>query len=92
LKIVDDDSASLGYPNEIKETIPANHSDMCKFENAEEVGYMRVSGAIGYLVEDACQNEVPEAPHENCMGPNIPKWLYENMHHVWFHFAKLVLI
>jgi hypothetical protein len=52
LKIVDDDSASLGFPHERRQQLPGKHSDMIKFEKANEVGYKRMSGAIVELVEE----------------------------------------
>jgi hypothetical protein len=69
---VDDDSASLGCRNERKQWIPANHSEMCKFKDATEIGYIRVAGAIEDLVEDAGQMEAPEVPHENGLHPHTP--------------------
>ncbi|KAI9749070.1 MAG: hypothetical protein M1835_001645 [Candelina submexicana] len=52
-KIVDDASASLGVKNENTFSVPANHSNMCKFETKREIGFRRVSGAIDELVEKA---------------------------------------
>ncbi|KAG8529051.1 uncharacterized protein KY384_005686 [Bacidia gigantensis] len=54
-KIVDDDSASLGLACERKQWIPANHSEMCKFKSASELGYERVAGGIAELIEDAME-------------------------------------
>jgi hypothetical protein len=68
LKIVDDDSASLGCANERKWWIPANHSDMCKFKDRKEIGYKRVAGALKNLVEDAGKKEAITAPQENGMN------------------------
>lgn len=52
LKIVDDDSASLGFPHERRQQLPGKHSDMIKFEKASELGHKRMSGAIVELVEE----------------------------------------
>ena len=51
-KIVDNDSASLGFPNERLGSIPANHRDMVKFRSREDVGYQRIKDAILDLIED----------------------------------------
>ncbi|MCJ1457769.1 hypothetical protein MMC28_008138 [Mycoblastus sanguinarius] len=51
-KIVDDDSATLGFPHEQKGWIPANHENMIKFNNVQDIGYKRISFAISTLVED----------------------------------------
>jgi hypothetical protein len=68
MKIVDDDSASLGCANERKWWIPANHSDMCKFKDRKEIGYKRVTGALKNLVEDAGNKEAIVTPQENGMN------------------------
>ncbi|KAL6713646.1 hypothetical protein ACLMJK_009111 [Lecanora helva] len=84
-KIVDDDSATLGLACERKQWIPANHSDMCKFKNRTDHGYIRVAGGISDLVEDAIDNvasrntsmEVPNLPiHQKPnvdLEPTIPR-------------------
>ena len=51
-QIVDDDSASLGFPHERKLWIPADHTDMVKFDDRKLVGYKRITGAIIELVEN----------------------------------------
>jgi hypothetical protein len=52
LQIVDDDSASLGFPNEGKQVLPGNHVEMVKFDSKTDTGYKRVSIAIMDLIED----------------------------------------
>jgi hypothetical protein len=74
LKIVDDDSASLGCANERKMWIPANHSDMCKFKDRKEIGYKRVAGALRNLVEDAGKKEAIIAQQEN--GMNLKELIF----------------
>ena len=54
-QIVDDDSATLGFPHEQKLWIPANHENMTKFSVDTEVGYKRVSFAIVSLVRSDLQ-------------------------------------
>jgi hypothetical protein len=51
-QIVDDDSASLGLAHERKVRLPANHSDMIKFHDKEDLGFVRLAGAISEIVED----------------------------------------
>lgn len=51
-QIVDNDSASLGFPNESMQVIPGNHVEMVKFANSEDTGYERMSNAIRELIED----------------------------------------
>ncbi len=52
VKIVDDDSATLGHPHEVKQWLPANHVDMCGFDDRNCVAYRRVCGAIVELIDD----------------------------------------
>lgn len=82
LKVVDDDSASLGCANERKWWIPANHSDMCKFK---EIGYRRVPGALSNLVQDASQTEAIVAPQQNGMNLKGLCSNYKIYSLYWFH-------
>jgi hypothetical protein len=59
LQIVDDDSATLGFPHEEKGWIPADHIGMTKFDDSQDVGFRRVLHAIRCLVDDGL--EVREA-------------------------------
>ena len=52
-KIVEDDSAVLYYKRETRSSIPANHSDMCKFGAVNETGFKRVVHAIKSLLRVA---------------------------------------
>ncbi len=52
-QIFDDDSATIGNPHEIKQWLPADHLNMCKFDARASVAYKRVSGAIVESIEDA---------------------------------------
>ena len=52
-QIVDDDSATLGFPHERKQWILANHSNICKFRTKDDIGYERVAGALWELIEDS---------------------------------------
>jgi hypothetical protein len=49
-QIVDDDSASLGLAHERRLRLPANHSDMIKFHDKEDLGFLRLAGAISEIV------------------------------------------
>ncbi len=52
VQIVDDDSAAVGHSDQIKQWLPANHLDMCKFDDRNSVSYKRVAGAIVELIHD----------------------------------------
>ena len=79
-KIVDDDSATLGYPNERKQWIPANHSNMCKFEDEKDIGFERVAGALYELVEDASPiDQDSQMPSKTTGGWNIVQTSMESV-------------
>jgi hypothetical protein len=60
IQIVDDDSATIGHPREIKLWLPADHIGMCKYNNSASRAYRRVSGAILESIEDALDdNPIP---------------------------------
>lgn len=52
LQIVDDDSTTIGHPDEVRQWLPANHLDMCRCESRDSVAYKRVAGAIVELIDD----------------------------------------
>ena len=45
-KVVEDVSSSVGYAAEVKETIDADHREMCQFASKTDPGYIKVSRAI----------------------------------------------
>jgi hypothetical protein len=68
-QIVDDDSASLGLPHERKVRIPANHSDMIKFHDKEDLGFVRLAGAISEIVEDLADISLSNISHALALPP-----------------------
>lgn len=50
--MVESDSAKIGDGHEEVGSIPANHSDMTKFENAADVGFKRVVAQLRRWVEE----------------------------------------
>ena len=62
-KIVDQDTATLGVKNEDVIYIPANHSDMCKFGDSQDLGYQRISNAIIDQV-DSIKQEIERKDHQ----------------------------
>ena len=57
-QIVDDDSASLGFPHERKIWLPANHSDMIKYHDREDVSFRRIASAISEIVKDLSESSI----------------------------------
>ena len=45
-KVVEDVSSSLDYAAELRETIDADHREMCRFASKADPGYIKVSRAI----------------------------------------------
>ena len=56
MQVVDNWSASLGYPQEHIESIPGNHSSMVKFSERDDIGYDRMMGAISELIVDGLED------------------------------------
>ena len=50
-------SATIDGFNVQKNSIPANHMDMCKFKDPSDIGFKRVARTIEILVEDASIGE-----------------------------------
>jgi hypothetical protein len=48
--VVDTYSSSTAWGGEIKQSIPANHSDMTKFSGMADPGFVRVSAALARCV------------------------------------------
>ncbi|KAL3299673.1 NAD(P)-binding domain protein [Colletotrichum asianum] len=49
-KVVPDISSTLDDPREHAETIPANHMDMCRFNQKFETGYQKISGELDVMI------------------------------------------
>ena len=43
--------------NVSKNSIPANHEDMCKFESKDEIGYKRTLGFLIDIRDDAVKSK-----------------------------------
>ena len=54
--IVHSASAYVGVVGEIRNTIYANHRDMCRFVNDQDPGYIKIAHAITELVKNATLN------------------------------------
>ncbi|KAF0319160.1 nacht and ankyrin domain protein [Colletotrichum asianum] len=50
LQVVPDISSTLDDPREHAETIPANHMDMCRFNQKFETGYQKISGELDVMI------------------------------------------
>lgn len=61
--IVDKDSATMGYRNERREYLNANHRDVCKFSNRNDPNYHTVRNALASTVE-GLRNEIPVSRHD----------------------------
>ncbi|KAI3317548.1 Alpha/Beta hydrolase protein [Xylariaceae sp. AK1471] len=66
--IVRSDSAFIGLPNEVRETIWANHRDICRFGDNDDPGYKRVYRWLSELVAEA-QTPVDETVESR---PRVP--------------------
>ena len=51
------DSAKIGHGKEEIGSIPANHSNMTKFESATDIGFRRVSAQLRRWAEEIKSNE-----------------------------------
>jgi hypothetical protein len=50
-------SAYIGFPDEIEESILANHRDLCRFSDGEDPGYKRIARRIIEFVADATASD-----------------------------------
>ena len=48
--ILDEDSAKLGYPDEISRPLNADHHGVCKYDTSENPNYKAVLGGLKSLV------------------------------------------
>jgi hypothetical protein len=51
-KVVEDISSSLDWPGEQKDTIVANHMDMCRFRGGDDDGYIKVKDALVHAMSN----------------------------------------
>ena len=52
--IVDKSSSIMGYPNETKQPLNANHHNVCKFASVDDPDYAAVVGALRSIVRSLC--------------------------------------
>lgn len=48
--ILDEDSAKLGYPDEISRPLNADHHGVCKYDSPENPNYKAVLGGLKSLI------------------------------------------
>ncbi|KFZ05991.1 hypothetical protein V501_07831 [Pseudogymnoascus sp. VKM F-4519 (FW-2642)] len=51
-------SSTLGYPHEITIPLSADHHNVCKFPNREDLSYKSIKGVIKSLVSSYCETKV----------------------------------
>lgn len=51
-------SSTLGYPHEITIPLNADHHNVCKFSNREDLSYRSIKGVIKSLVSSYCETKV----------------------------------
>lgn len=61
--IVDKDSATLGYRNERREYLNANHREVCKFQTRKDINYRTVRNALASTIDDL-KAEVPATRYD----------------------------
>ncbi|KAL8852079.1 MAG: hypothetical protein Q9221_003009 [Calogaya cf. arnoldii] len=66
--VVEPDSAKIGDPHEEVGSIPANHSQMTKFETSEDIGFKRVAAQLRRWVHELrVTEEISPADIADCM-------------------------
>ena len=67
--IVPPDSSSIGHPNEIRLSIPADHRRISKFTSHTDIGFVRILVQIKHMLKD--KKETPafhgDETYENCL-------------------------
>ena len=63
--IVSQDSAFLGFPNEIRDVLNGDHLSIVKFESETDSGYIRVRGELKELIKLAKENSAGIAPRKS---------------------------
>jgi hypothetical protein len=58
--IVPKDSATLGFPAEIRLPLNANHMEICKFHSAEDHNYVMVSGILNQILRETLTTALHE--------------------------------
>lgn len=57
-KVVEDFSSALDYVREQKDTIAANHMDMCRFKGGDDDGYIKVKDALSLAMSNVLQESM----------------------------------
>ncbi|KAL8833638.1 MAG: hypothetical protein Q9170_004159 [Blastenia crenularia] len=52
--VVEKDSATTGYPNEISKSMNADHHTVCKFDGTQNADYISVRNALKTLITEVC--------------------------------------
>jgi hypothetical protein len=60
--IVPQDSAFLGFPNEIRDILDGDHLSIVKFKSETDGRYVRVRGELKELIKLVKENHVEIAP------------------------------
>ena len=68
-QIVPEDSAVLDGFGVKKISVPANHTDMCKFSNSQDAGYRRISDQIMAYIGDMDGLDASSSPDETQSPP-----------------------
>jgi len=63
--IVPQDSAFLGFHNEIRDILNGDHLSIVKFESETDSGYIRVRGELKELIKLAKENHTGIAPRKS---------------------------
>ncbi|KAJ6788410.1 hypothetical protein PWT90_04691 [Aphanocladium album] len=81
-RVVDKDSAILGWGNELDIASPANHSEICKFDSPDESRYRIVISIISDMVASLSSGGLPHNP-----APGSCEWILS--HRAWKQWQKL---
>ncbi|KAH0538580.1 hypothetical protein FGG08_004830 [Glutinoglossum americanum] len=90
-KIVDNWSASLGYPQEHIGSIPGNHSNMVKFSERDDIGYERMMGAISELIADGLE-DTAKKENRSARHIGIAVKAHSNNHPAFLNFEEGAVI
>ncbi|KAN0083807.1 hypothetical protein V8E54_002895 [Elaphomyces granulatus] len=71
-KVVEDFSSALDYVHEQKDTIAANHMDMCRFKGGDDDGYIKIKDALSLAMSNVLQETTATGPYQNSQNHQIP--------------------
>ena len=77
VRIVEDFSSTIGYMNETRGSLHANHRDMAKFSSADDVKFRRVVSVLRRWIqeESKLQSTADTAPNPSPATPSFPNSL-----------------